>query len=140
MENRKETISAHTTVNAPVEKCWKLWTTAADIMQWNNPTGEWYSPRVEIDLREGGLFLFRMETKDGKMGFDHSGKYDKVKTNELIEYTVSDGRKSIIRFIPIGDLTTVSESFEPEANTPVEMQREFCQGVLDNFKRFVELH
>ena len=138
MEKIKESITAQVAVNAPIEKCWKLWTTPADIMQWNNPSEEWHSPRVENDPREGGSFLFRMETKDGKMGFDHSGRYDKVIPNELIEYTVADGRRSVIRMIRVGDSTNVIEVFEPEANTPVDMQRDFCQGVLENFKRYAE--
>jgi uncharacterized protein YndB with AHSA1/START domain len=138
MEKIKESITVQVTVNAPVEKCWKLWTTPADIMQWNNPSEEWHSPRVENDAREGGSFLFRMETKDGKMGFDHSGVYDKVVTNELIEYTVADGRKSVIRMVRAGDSTNVIEVFEPEASTPVDMQRGFVQGVLENFKRYAE--
>lgn len=138
MEKRKESITAEIVVKAPVGKCWKLWTTAADIRQWNNPSEEWHSPRVETDLKEGGSFLYRMETKDGKMGFDHSGRYDKIIINELIEYTVEDGRKSVIRFIAAGDSTNVIERFEPEANTPVDMQRDFCQGVLESFKRYAE--
>lgn len=79
-----------------------------------------------------------MEVKDGSVGFDHSGKYDKVIKNELIEYTVSDGRKSIIRFVSNGDYTNVIEIFEPEKETPIEEQRKFVQCVLDNFKNYAE--
>lgn len=131
-------ITVEIKVKAPVEKVWKLWTTAEDIMQWNNLNHDWHSPHVEIDLKEEGKFLFRMETKDGSVGFDHAGKYDKVVTNELIEYTVSDGRKSIIQFIPDGDDTRLIETFEPEASNPVEMQKEFCQAIIDNFKNYAE--
>lgn len=76
--------------------------------------------------------------KDGSVGFDHSGKYDKVIKNELIKYTVSDGRKSIIRFVPNGDCTNVIETFDPEKETPIEEQRKFTQAVLDNFKKYAE--
>jgi uncharacterized protein YndB with AHSA1/START domain len=61
-------------------------------MQWNNPTDEWHSPRVEIDFKNQGNFFFRMETKDGSMGFDHAGKYVIIIKNKLIEYTGTDGR------------------------------------------------
>jgi uncharacterized protein YndB with AHSA1/START domain len=138
MNNQVKKITVETTVNVIIEKVWELWTTPADIKQWNNPSDNWHSPRVEIDLKEGGHFLFRMETKDGKAGFDHAGKYDKVITNELIEYTVSDGRKSIITFVPNGNNTNITESFEPEKESPVELQRGFCHSVLNNFKKYAE--
>ena len=131
-------ITTQTTVNAPVEKCWKLWITASDIMQWNTPSGEWHTPSAVIDPREGGSFLFRMETKDGRVGFDHGGVYDKMIVHELIAYTGADGRRSIIRFTPHGDTTTITETFEPEATTPLDMQRWFCAAVLDTFKRYAE--
>ena len=134
----KSALTAETTIAAPIEKVWRLWTTAADIMQWNNPSNEWHSPRIEIDMKEEGRFLFRMETKDGKTGFDHAGKYNKIVNHALIEYTVDDGRKSIIKFTSNNNSTTVTETFEPDANTPIDMQKEFCQAVLNNFKNYVE--
>lgn len=138
MKSTKPAITVKTTVHVPVEKVWRLWTTAADIAQWNNPSDDWHSPRVEIDLRGQGRFLFRMEAKDGTAGFDHCGKYDKIIPNEFIEYSVDDGRKTIITFLSNGDHTTVTETFEPESETPVEMQRDFCQAILNNFKKYAE--
>jgi len=131
-------LTAEIIIQAPIEKVWKLWTTAADIKQWNNPSDEWYSPNVEIDLKTGGRFLFRMETKNGSVGFDHAGRYDKILLHQLIEYTVDDGRRSVIVFSTNNDSTTVTETFEPEPQTPVDMQKEFCQSVLNNFKKYVE--
>ena len=138
MENPNTSITVETTVKETVERIWKLWTTPIDISKWNNPSEDWHSPRVEIDLRNGGMFFYRMETKDGSSGFDHSGKYDKVITYELIEYTGSDGRKSIIKFISNGDETTVIETFETETETPLDIQKEFCQAILNNFKQYAE--
>ncbi len=138
METEKNFIVTEVIVNAPIEKVWKVWTTPVDIMQWNNCSAEWRTPLVEIDLNEGGNFLYRMELADGSQGFDHTGKYDKVITNELIEYTVSDGRKSIITFKTKENSTTVTETFEPEKQTPVDLQKEFCQKILDNFKSYTE--
>ena len=138
MNNTYTEISVETTVNEPVEKVWKLWTTPDDICQWNNPSDDWHSPRVEIDLKDEGQFLFRMEAKDGSTGFDHSGKYNKVITHELIEYTVFDGRRSTIKFIPNGNETTIIEIFDAEPETPVEMQRNFCEAILASFKRYAE--
>jgi uncharacterized protein YndB with AHSA1/START domain len=120
------------------EYIWETWTTPSDIMQWNIPFDDWHCPRVENDVRTGGNFLFRMEAKNGSAGFNHAGKYDRVINHQLIEYTVSDGRKSIIQFIPNGDATALIETFEPEKENAVEMQAAFCQSVLNRFKKYAE--
>jgi uncharacterized protein YndB with AHSA1/START domain len=138
MDTQSSAITVEVTVNKPVENVWQVWVRPADIMQWNIPFDDWHSPRVENDLKPGGSFLFRMEAKNGSEGFDHSGIYDKVISNQLIEYTDADGRKSIIKFIPHGDTTTIVETFEPEKTNPIEMQKDFCQSVLNNFKRYTE--
>jgi uncharacterized protein YndB with AHSA1/START domain len=138
MDNKSLAITVEITIDKPVEYVWNVWTTPTDIMQWNIPFDDWHSPRVENDLNPGGSFLFRMEAKDGSTGFDHSGKYDKVINNQLIEYTVSDGRKSIIEFVSNGDTTTIVETFDPEKTNPIEMQKGFCQSVLNSFKKYAE--
>lgn len=138
MNNTIQTITVETTVKATVENVWKLWTTPDDIMKWNNPSDDWHNLLAEVDLKDEGRFLFRMQLKDGSEGFDYCGKYDKVKTNELIELTTSDGRKTINTFTPDGNETTVTETFEAETKTPVDIQRDFCQNVLNNFKKYAE--
>lgn len=105
---------------------------------WNNPSEDWQTLKVENDLREGGKFLFCMEAKDGKDAFDFGGKYDKVITNQVIEYTLNDGRKTMIHFSKKENRVTITEIFEPELKTSREIQKDFCQGVLHNFKKYVE--
>ena len=134
----KTTITVEATVNAPVEKVWKLWTTPGDIMQWNNASPDWHTPRAENDLRAGGTFLSRMEAKDGSFGFDFGGTYDQVRTNELISYTLGDGRKVKVVFSGSGSETRIRESFDAENENPVEMQRSGWQAILDNFKKYAE--
>ena len=79
-----------------------------------------------------------MEAKDGSFGFDFAGVYDEVKTNELITYTMSDGRKVKITFEADGDTTKVTETFDPEDINPIEMQRGGWQAILDSFKKYTE--
>lgn len=134
----KNQLTVETTILAPIETVWKVWTTADDIKHWNAPSEEWHTSLAEMDLRAGGRFLYRMGAKDGSVGFDHDGIYDTVVVNELIEYTVSDGRKSKIMFTPNGKTTILTETFEPETNNPAEMQRDFVQSVLNNFKKYTE--
>ena len=138
MNNPTTIFTVETTVNTPVEKVWKLWTTPADIMQWNAPYDNWHCPGAKADLKEGGTFSFRMETKDGSVGFDHSGTYSRIIPHELIEYIVSDGRTSSIKFTADGNKTTVAETFVPETATPLEIQKDFTQSVLNNFKKYAE--
>lgn len=134
----KTVITIEANVNAPVEKVWKLWTTPADICKWNSPSPEWHTPSATNDLRVGGRFNSRMEAKDGSMGFDFSGTYNEVKTNELIIYTMDDNRKAEIIFAPQGSSTKVTIAFDAEDINPIEMQRGGWQAILDCFKNYAE--
>ena len=139
METQEKTvITIENTVNKPVEKVWEYWSQPEHIKQWNNASDDWHTTRAENDLRPGGSFLSRMEAKDGSFGFDFGGVYDAVKTNELIEYTIGDGRKVTIQFAANGNETKVTETFEAESTNPIEMQRGGWQAILDNFKKYVE--
>lgn len=131
-------IIVTSTINAPVEKVWQLWTLPQHITKWNYASNDWHTPFAENDLRVGGKFLSRMEAKDGNAGFDFVGVYGEVKTNELLAYTISDGRKVKVTFSAIEDKTKVVETFEPESSHTIEMQRGGWQAILDNFKKYVE--
>ncbi len=134
----KTTITVAVTVNAPVEKVWDSWTAPEHIIQWNNASDDWHTPRVTNDLRVGGAFLSRMEAKDGSFGFDFGGVYDAIKTNELIAYTIGDGRKVKVSFIRNGNTTAITETFEAETTNSIEMQRGGWQSILESFKKYTE--
>ncbi|MGA4719850.1 SRPBCC family protein [Fictibacillus nanhaiensis] len=136
--SNKVIITVETTVNKPVAEVWKYWTEPQHITGWSFASDEWHAPKAENDLRDGGRFLTRMEAKDGSFGFDFSGKYDEVKTNEYIAYTLDDGRKVTITFVGLENVTRVVETFEAEASNPVEMQEAGWQAFMDNFKRYSE--
>lgn len=133
-----KSITVQTTINAPVEKVWKLYTEPKHITQWNNASKDWHTPRAENDLRTGGKFLFRMEARDGSQGFDFNGTYTQIKTNQLITYSIEDGRKVRVQFTEQDARTNVLVTFEPEGINPLEMQREGWQAILNNFKRYAE--
>jgi uncharacterized protein YndB with AHSA1/START domain len=136
----KETavITVESTINAPVEKVWEFWTKPEHITEWSHASEDWHTPFAENDLRVGGSFLSRLEAKDGSFGFDFGGVYDAVRNNEYIEYTMGDGRKVKITFIPGGNTTRVVESFDAESENSIEMQRGGWQAFLDNFKKYTE--
>ncbi|HEY3390668.1 MAG TPA: SRPBCC domain-containing protein, partial [Prolixibacteraceae bacterium] len=106
METKEKTIiTVQAEVHAPVKLVWKLWLSPEDIVKWNSASEDWHTPRAENDPRVGGVFNCRMEAKDGSMGFDFYGVYKTVKTNELIEYTIGDGREVKIEFKSNGNIT-----------------------------------
>ena len=136
--NTPTKITVEATVNAPVEKVWKSWNEPEHIKNWCAASQDWHAPKAENDLRTGGTFSTRMEAKDGSFGFDFGGIYDNVKKNELIEYTIGDGRKVQVTFSPSGEQTKIVETFDAETTNSVEMQRGGWQAILDNFKKYTE--
>lgn len=134
----KTEVTVQTTINAPVEKVWKLWSEPQHIMGWCNASDDWHAPYADNDLRAGGNFKTTMAAKDGSMQFDFGGTYSNVKEHELIEYALGDGRKVKIEFSGNGDQTTITETFDTEKTHPVEMQRDGWQAILDNFKKYTE--
>ena len=134
----KTILKAEATINAPVEKVWKLWTDPKHITRWNNASEDWHTPKAENDLRPGGKFVSRMEAKDGSAGFDFEGTYQDVEMHKLISYTLADGRKAQIHFAGDKDATIVTETFEAENTHSPEMQQAGWQAIMDNFKKHVE--
>jgi uncharacterized protein YndB with AHSA1/START domain len=131
-------ITVTALVNVPVEKVWAYWSEPAHITQWNNASDDWHTPVAENDLRTGGSFRSRMEAKDGSFGFDFRGVYDEVITNQLIAYTMEDGRKVRISFSAEGETTQIKEKFEAETENSLELQRDGWQAILNNFKKYAE--
>ena len=138
MEVEKPLVTVKTTVEAPIKKIWDLWTTPEHIKNWNRANEDWHTSKAENDLRAGGKFVPRMEAKDGSMGFDFGGTYDEIKAQELISYTLNDGRKVEIIFASEGKHTKITETFEAEDMNAIEMQREGWQAILDHFKQYAE--
>ena len=131
-------ITIDTTVLAPVSKVWSHWISPDSITQWNTALDTWHCPRATNDLRVGGSFSFRMEAKDGSVGFDFAGTYTEVSEHSLIAYAMEDDRKVVISFEPVAGGTKVSESFDAEDTNLAEMQRTGWQAILGRFKAFVE--
>ncbi|MES2428037.1 MAG: SRPBCC domain-containing protein [Bacteroidota bacterium] len=133
----KHIIGVTITVNASIEKVWKLWTTAEDIRLWNNLSDEWHVPKAENDLRKGGQFLYVMGLKDESFSFDFTGTYDEIIPHGLIAYTLNDKRVAAITFTGSNPVQ-ITEDFEPNSTDDIEMQRSFCTAVLQSFKKYVE--
>jgi len=131
-------ISIETIVNSNIGKVWSAWTTPADINQWNAASDDWHNPKSENDLRVGGKFCYRMEAKDGQMGFDFEGTYTKVAHEKTIEYVLGDNRAVSVTFEAVNGGVKVVETFEAEDVNSAEMQRQGWQSILNRFASYVE--
>ncbi|HRG67758.1 MAG TPA: SRPBCC family protein [Saprospiraceae bacterium] len=134
----KIVIEVKVTVSSNLDKVWEYWNSPEHIVNWNFASDEWCAPRAEVNLKPGGHFVCRMESKDGCMGFDFSGVYDVIKPLELIEYTLEDNRKVSIEFLEGAGGIQVIEKFEAESENAIELQQAGWQAILNNFKRYVE--
>jgi uncharacterized protein YndB with AHSA1/START domain len=131
-------ISVETVVKSDLDTVWLAWNNPEDIKQWNAASADWHTTESEVDLREGGTFSSRMEAKDGSMGFDFSGTFSKVIENQLVEYSMADGRSVVIEFSLVENGVKVEETFEAESHNEAEQQRQGWQSILNNFSKYVE--
>jgi uncharacterized protein YndB with AHSA1/START domain len=134
----KNKITVQTTVKADLDKVWESWTKPEHITQWNFASEDWCCPNATNDLKSGGKFNWRMEAKNGSVGFDFTGTYDKIIDQKLITYKIEDGRTVEIQFEQKAYEVNVKETFEAEGTNSDEMQRDGWQAILGNFKRYVE--
>ena len=136
MEN--STITLEIIIKAPINTVWNCFTIPDHITKWNHASTDWHSPYAHNDLSIGGKFLYRMEEKNGEVGFDFSGTYVDIKLHEQISYILDDERKVDIFFHNQGNETKVIQTFEMENVYPREMQEEGWYSILHNFKDYVE--
>lgn len=137
MENKSK-ITVESIINAKIETVWNCWTNPRDIEQWNNASDDWYTPKATNDLRVGGKFVSTMASKDGCMSFDFEGIYTEVIVHKSIKFDLADGRTVAVDFIDNQSSVAIIETFDPENENSIEMQRAGWQAILDNFKKYVE--
>lgn len=130
------TVTAH--IAKPLAHVWKCWTDPEHIIQWNAASDDWHCPKASNDLRTGGMVTSTMAAQDGSISFDFEGKYDDVQLHKRIAYTMSDGRICEVLFTAENSGTRVTETFDPETENSVEMQRGGWQAILDRFKAHVQ--
>ncbi len=79
-----------------------------------------------------------MAAKDGSVSFDIIGTYTTVVPFTQIDYTMEDGRK-VSNHFEVGDgLVQITQTFDPEQENPLELQRDGWQAILNNFKTYTE--
>lgn len=132
------TITIQSTVNAPITHVWECWIEPEHIEQWAFASDDWEARDAENDLHEGGRFKTTMAAKDGSAHFDFAGVYTDIKEHQLIEYDMDDGRHVRTVFTEEDGSITIIQTFEPEDENSLEMQRDGWQAILDSFKKYVE--
>lgn len=137
-DESKGAITVRTVVNQPVSEVWNLWTRPEHITRWNFASDDWHCPSAENNAEPGGSFCWRMEARDGSMGFDLNGTYREVTHEKQLDYSLEDGRKVRVTLLPREGGTALEQTFDPESMNPVEMQRAGWQAILDNFKKYAE--
>lgn len=137
-------ITIEATVNAPIEKVWNAWNMPEHITKWAFASDDWMASNATNDLRVGGNFSTRMEAKDKSAGFEFGGAYTVVEDKKTIEYNMAKEAnevnsrhvKVVFESTPAG--VKITQTFDPENENPIEMQRQGWQAILNNFKKYVE--
>ncbi|MFH6935586.1 SRPBCC domain-containing protein [Flavobacterium sp. FlaQc-30] len=131
-------ITVQNTINASIEKVWDFWISPKHIQNWNYAFDSWHTPQAENDLEVKGKFKYKMEAKDKSAGFDFEGEYTKIEKFRLIEYKLLDNRTGSVHFEDYGGRVKLTEVFEPAKEDSESMQKQWCQAVINNFKKYVE--
>lgn len=131
-------LTVTNTIHSTIEKVWDCWTNPKQIVHWNFASDDWHAPHASNDLQVGGKFSFGMAAKNASFQFNLEGEYTEVIPYQKIAYTMADGRKAIITFSTNENNVVVTESFDPENENSLEMQKKGWQAILNNFKKHVE--
>lgn len=131
-------VTIQATIFADRKKVWEYYNQPEHITHWNFASPEWHCPRAENELKIGGKLKSRMEARDGSMGFDFVGTYEKIDEFNSLRFSLDDGRRVDVEFSDQGNKTQVVTHFDAESSHPVEMQQQGWQAILNNFKKYVE--
>jgi uncharacterized protein YndB with AHSA1/START domain len=131
-------ITVTTQVNVTPAIAWEIWTTPAHITQWNQASDDWHTPNAAMDLVPGGKLLWRMEARDGSMGFDFEATITEVIPYQKLAYTLADGRAVLVHFDAAEGGTFITETFDPESENSIELQQQGWQAILNSFKKYAE--
>jgi len=132
-----ESITVSVAVHCSVKQAWDAFTDPSSIKNWNFASPEWHCPAATSDLRPGGRFSYRMEARDGSMGFDYEGTFLEVTPYSRIRFTLGPEREVLVQFVEADGGTSVSQTFVPETTFSHEQQRAGWQSIMDNYSKHV---
>ncbi len=130
------TVQAET--KASLASLWSAATTPEAIQVWNAATDDWHCPSAEVDLRVGGKMKSRMESIDGRRGFDFTATFTAIEPHQRLEYQLSDGRTVELTMKEKEQLVHVQQTFDAEGDIDPEQQKIGWQSLMDSFVSFAE--
>lgn len=134
-----EPIKIEITILKPVHKVWEFFTEPDHIKQWNFANERLACTAAQNDLQVGGLFNYTTEAVDKSFSLEVQGVYDEIIPLQTIKYHFTDGRKVEVTFDVLdGNMTKVTQVFEPKPAEPMQMQLEEWYAKLNNFHKHVE--
>lgn len=133
----KDAIIVSLNLDENLELVWDFFTKAEHIQNWYFASDDWHCAKAENNLFVGKKFSYRMEAKDGSMGFDFSGVYTEIVPYEKIAYVLDDTRKVEIIFLQKEQSVFIQQRFEPENENTYELQQYGWQSILNNFKNYI---
>ena len=117
------------------EKVWEALLTPSWIQKWNHASDDWETTTVSVDLRIGGRYKAHMQAKDLSFEFDFETTFTEIKPHESYTYVMDEVNREVkVELIEQKGGVLVKESFDPEEENPIEIQREGWQAILDNLK------
>ncbi len=131
-------IEIESKINAKLDQVWEFWTKPEHITKWNKASEDWLCPNAENDLKEGGKFKYRMESEDGKVGFDFAGTYKEVREKEKLTYELEDGRNAEVTFSEEDGNVRIKEILDTEDENLVDQQEQGWKSILQSFKAYTE--
>lgn len=131
-------IEIESKINAELDRVWEYWTKPEHITKWNKASEDWLCPNAENDLKQGGKFKYRMESQDGKVGFDFAGTYKEVREKEKLTYELEDGRNAEVTFSEEDGAVMIKEILDTEDDNPVDQQEQGWKSILQSFKAYTE--
>lgn len=86
MEEQKKQVVITRTFPAGVERLWKAFTIAEDMMLWQSPEGM-TTPHVDVDLRVGGEYAITMQYMDTLENVTVRGIFKVIEEQKKLVYT-----------------------------------------------------
>ena len=85
-------------IHKDIKTVWEVYHEPKHIVHWNFASPDWHTPYATSEFKVGGRINYRMEAKDGSLGFDFIGVFDIIEPHHKIKYHMEDLREVSIEF------------------------------------------
>ena len=139
MKDINKPITVRVMVNKSLSVVWHHLVNPESIKQWNQASDDWETTEASVDLKVGGIYFAHMQAKDGSFGFDFKCVFQAIEHEVSYTYVMEEENRVVnVTLTQTPEGVLVEETFDPETENPIEMQREGWQAILNSFKQYVE--